>query len=403
MADLTPPPARRGIDPALLVILAGVAAALNVGKAPPAIPVLSVALGMTLVQAGFLLSLVQFAGMGFGIFAGLAADTLGLKRCMLTGLLTLALAGIGGGFANDATTLLVLRGVEGFGFLLAVMPGPGLIRQLVPRERVSPALGLWSAYMPLGIALSLLAGPLVLAPDTWPLWWWLIAAISLAAAAAIAWAVPGRAERGADSAPRPQAKQRLRQTLSARGPWLVAACFAVYAAQWMSVIGFLPTIYARAGVGATANGLLTALAAAVNIVGNVAAGRLLARGVRPQILLWTGFATMAFGALATFAEVDGTGLPPALRYVGVLLFSAVGGLIPGTLFSLAVSLAPNESTVSTTVGWMQQCSSIGQFIAPPLVALMAARAGGWQWTWMLTGGCALVGALLASPLGKRRR
>ena len=59
---MTANPAHR-VEPALLVILAGVVAALHVGKLPPAIPVLQEALGLTLVQAGFLLSLVQLAGM----------------------------------------------------------------------------------------------------------------------------------------------------------------------------------------------------------------------------------------------------------------------------------------------------------------------------------------------------
>ena len=65
------------IEPALLVILAGVVAALHIGKLPPAIPVLREALGLTLVQAGFLLSLVQLAGMTLGVVFGLVADRLG--------------------------------------------------------------------------------------------------------------------------------------------------------------------------------------------------------------------------------------------------------------------------------------------------------------------------------------
>ena len=88
-----------------------------------------------------------------------------------------------------------------------------------------------------------------------------------------------------------------------------------------------------------------------------------------------------------------------LRYAAVLMFSMVGGLIPGTLFSLAVRLAPNERTVSTTVGWMQQCSALGQFAGPPLVAWVAARAGGWQWSWVVTAGCAAAGLGLASVIG----
>ena len=77
-------------DPALLVVMGGVSAALHVGKLAPALPVLSETLGVTLVQAGFLLSLVQLAGMTLGLLVGLAADGLGLKRTMVAGLLILS-------------------------------------------------------------------------------------------------------------------------------------------------------------------------------------------------------------------------------------------------------------------------------------------------------------------------
>jgi MFS family permease len=86
---------------------------------------------------------------------------------------------------------------------------------------------------------------------------------------------------------------------------------------------------------------------------------------------------------------------PWLRYAGVLLFSACGGLVPGTLFSLAVRLAPHERNVSTTVGWMQQGSAAGQFAGPPLVAWLASQVGGWQWTWLATGLCCVVGGVLS--------
>jgi len=66
-----------------IVILAGVIAALHVGKLPPALPFLRDAIGVTLIQAGFLLSMVQFAGIALGLCVGLAADALGLKRSML--------------------------------------------------------------------------------------------------------------------------------------------------------------------------------------------------------------------------------------------------------------------------------------------------------------------------------
>jgi MFS family permease len=78
-----------------------------------------------------------------------------------------------------------------------------------------------------------------------------------------------------------------------------------------------------------------------------------------------------------------------------LLFSGVGGLVPGTLFSLAVRLAPGEQQVATTVGWVQQLSALGQFVGPPVVAAVAASAGGWQLTPLVSGLCCVVGAGLA--------
>ncbi|NKE66477.1 MFS transporter [Ramlibacter sp. RBP-2] len=395
--------------PALIVVLAGVAAALHVGKLAPALPVLSVELGVTLVQAGFLLSLVQLAGMALGVAAGLAADGLGLKRTMAGGLALLSLASVAGGWARDPYSLMALRAVEGAGFLLAAMPAPGLIRRLVDPSRVNPMLGLWGAYMPLGTAAALLIGPMVIAASGWPGWWWLLALVSAGMAAWLWVALPADPRHAAGGGPVPATRQsRLGQTLSAPGPWLVALAFAAYSSQWLAVIGFLPTMYAQAGLGTALAGAATALAAVVNMAGNVASGRLLQRGVPAQCLLYLGFAAMGLGAFVAFAPLADALDPPtagALRYAAVLLFSAVGGLIPGTLFSLAVRLAPAERAVSTTVGWMQQCSSLGQFAGPPLVGWVAARAGGWHWSWLVTGGCSLAGILLAWATGTllRRR
>jgi MFS family permease len=141
-----------------------------------------------------------------------------------------------------------------------------------------------------------------------------------------------------------------------------------------------------------------ALVAAVNMLGNIAAGRLLQRGVAAHQLLVIGFCTMALGAFVAFAVLPGAGgmpLPMWARYSGVLVFSLVGGMVPATLFALAAVLAPDESCVSTTVGWIQQLSACGQFLGPPLVGWVASLAGDWRWTWLVTGGCAMAGVVLA--------
>jgi len=402
---------------AFAVVLGGVSAALHLGKLPPAVPALQASLGIGLVEAGFLLSLVQVASMTLGLAAGLAADTIGLRRSMLAGLAVLTAAsllggGVGAGFFGNAHAvqwLLFLRAVEGIGFLLAVMPGPGLIRALTPPGADKAALGVWGAYMPLGVALALLLGPALIAWGGWGDWWWALSAVSAGSALWLWSAVPPDRVRSIPPASSGMPGgwwSRLRATVGERAPWMIALSFAVYSAQWMAVIGFLPAIYAGAGVPAGWNAVLTAIAAAMNIVGNLAGGRWLQRGVAPERLLQWGFVTMALGGMAAFAQAgqgaDALGLPPALRYAAVCAFSLGGGMVPATLFLLGVRLAPGPATVSTTIGLMQQASSLGQFLAPPAVAWVAHRVGGWHWTWAATLACSLAGMTLARRLGRIR-
>jgi MFS family permease len=376
---------------AWLVVAAGGVAALQVGKLPPALPALQAELGLSLVQSGFLLSMVQLAGLTLAVFMGLLADGMGLKRSMVRGLLLLALASGAGGLATSVQALLVLRAMEGLGFLLVALPAPALIRRLVPAQQLPGMLGVWGAYMPTGTALALLLGPLFIPAWGWHAWWWLFALVSLGMALWVARAIPADPPGVAPASA--GLLQRLARTLRARGPWWVALCFGLYSGQWLAVVGFLPSIYAQAGVSGLWLGVLTALAAAVNVGGNMASGRLLQWGWRPRSTLWLGFGAMALGSSLAFATfTDGQ---PWLRYTGVLLFSGLGGLVPGTLFTLAVRLAPGEQQVAATVGWVQQLSALGQFIGPPVTASLAAHAGGWQLTPLFTVGCCVGGAVLA--------
>lgn len=373
---------------AALVVGVGVTCALHIGKLPVAIPALQADLGVSLVQAGFLLSLVQVAGMTLGLLAGLAADRLGPRRVMLSGLLILVLGSAWGALAQSPQQLLASRAVEGLGFLLTVLPAPGLIRRHVADPPLLAAsLGWWGAYMPLGTALALLLGAPVVQVLGWQAVWWGLTACSALAWLALWQGLPPDAAQGAGAALGP----RLRRTLGAPGPWLVAVAFFLYSGQWLAVVGFLPTILTQAGIAGTAAGLLSAVVAAVNMGGNIGGGRWIARGGRPQVVMSVGYIAMGVGAVLAFA------LPgwPTLQYLAVLAFSGVGGLIPGTLFGVAMRLAPGEDTISTTVGWMQQFSALGQFVGPPLVAWVATQAGGWQLTWIATGACSLLGIWFA--------
>jgi CP family cyanate transporter-like MFS transporter len=380
--------ARSGSGATLAAVLtAAIVVSLNVGKMPPALPALRAEFGLDLVAASLLVSFFQLAGMLLGLFGGMLADRFGPRRVMRVGLVVAAAGSMLGALAPSMTVMLASRAVESAGFILAVLPGPALLARGVPPARLRGVMGAWSAYMPIGMALALAGSPLAYESVGWRSVWWAVALASLAMAVLLGRVVApdpaGRAPHGALSL--------VRDTLRSPRPWVLAVAFGCYASQWMGVFSFLPTLYTEAAVPLALAGTLTAAGVAVNVIGNLSSGVLLQRGVPRPVLIATAALTMIVGAWLCF----GSDAPFAVRYTGVLLFSAVGGLIPGTLFASTPAYAPHPRAVATTTGLMQQGSSLGQFLSPPLIAAVHAASGGWQHTWWATGALALGDLMMA--------
>ncbi|WP_369188415.1 MFS transporter [Streptomyces sp. R08] len=182
----------------VVVVAAGVAAGLQVWKVPPAVPFLRHDLSLSLVQAGTLLGIVQLAGMLGGLAVSLLAELIGERRCLSGGLVLLCLGSAAGGFAWSAAPLLVSRAVEGAGFILVAVTGPGLIRRTSPPGRLTTAMGFWGAYQGISTFAGLVVGALVLQVVSWRVWWWGMAVLALTP---LPWVLaPGAARRGGRAA-----------------------------------------------------------------------------------------------------------------------------------------------------------------------------------------------------------
>lgn len=399
-----------GFGPASIVVGAGVVGALNFGKLPPALPALQADFGLSLVQASWMVSLFMFGAALFGIAGGSIADRFGPRRVMVFGLLLMGSASAAGALATAPAVLFVSRAVESVGFLLAVLPGPALLRRVVSPESLRGWLGAWAAYMPAGMGFALIVTPGLMAVGGWRAAWWASASMALLWAAMIVFALPSRSSApdpdlptsgasAVSSHPARSLADNALATAGSIGPWLLALCFLFYAGQFVGIFSFLPSVYADAGVAPAVGALLTAIAVIANMAGNVAAGLLLQRGFLRQSLIAFAGVTMALSAWLAF----GSGAPFAACYAAILLLSAVGGLIPGTLFATAPFYAPSPSAVSTTVGLMQQGSGLGQIALPPVIAALAQYSGGWSATWIATGAAAMVTIALAWVIARYDR
>ena len=350
------------------IFTAGLAASAYMTKVPPALPGMREELGLSLVEGSFIATTFNVVGALTGMLAGAVCDRLGYKRVAVGGLLILALGGALGAFANSFLPLLGSRFLEGAGFILCVVSAPTLMTAATAnaRDRVK-ALGLWSAYMPTGGSLALLLAPALVGAWGWRGLWAVLAVAAAAGAVLFARLVPP---------PPPSPARSLRligETLRQKGYVAMALLFAFYVAQWTSVLIWLPTFLVEHGISTAAAAGATALMVIANIPGNLAAGMLLARGVRRGPLV------MAAAAVAALCEVGmlADALPGVVRFALVLAFSMFAGLIPGSIFAGLPVHAPTPQHIATGNGMALQTSQIGQFLGPLAIAWAATHLGGW--------------------------
>lgn len=383
----------------LAVLAAGIAAAMHIWKLPAALAGIQADLGTSLVQAGLLLGIIQLASVVGGLATAVGGEMAGLRRLLISGLVLLSTASALGAAAPDTGWLMAARTLEGVGFLLAVVVAPALIRKVAPPRRLNVALASWATFQGAATLIGLSAGALFLQAAGWREWWLVMAFLTLLPVPLLLRRVP-KDVAPTDAGLRP-ALRRVGRTIATRRPWIIGVVFACYTAQWMAVLGFLPSIYRSAGLDGPWPGILSAAVGGVNAVGALSAGPLIHRGLSERkIILWT-FLSMSVASVATFA-VDwgrfGSGL--IVQVVLIALFSAVGGLIPAAVTSYSVRIAPADGSVTAVLGLTQQIFNVGNFLGPMMFALLATTTGGWGTTWWLTCGLSALGMVLLAFLGK---
>lgn len=376
------------------VVAAGMVAAMQVGKGLIAGPLLQADLGLDLTALGWITSVFAIVGVVGGMPAGAMVAAVGDRRMLGTGM-SILIVGILIGAASPGFGLLILSRIfEGLGFLLIVVAGPAILMRIVAPARRDIVFALWSCFMPAGMAIAMLSGPLF---ESWQAIWWvnglvaLLSLLTVAAAVSPPQAGPRASLAGlhADAA----------ITLTNRGPVLLFVLFALYSLMSFTLSSFLPILLvSRMNVSLGTAGVLSALITLANVIGNLAAGNMLSRGVGRGRLVTIAATSMGAAGLWIFLSQSGD----ALTFALCVLFSAVGGLIPATLISTVPILSPRPALAPMAMGLLMQGSNLGQLIGPVAVGT-AIEAYGWASGAAFIAAGALCCIFLATTLDRALR
>ena len=348
------------------VVAAGVLSGAHIGKVPPALPAMRADLGLTLVETGYIATVVNIMGGLVGMFVGVFSDRFGHRRNALCGLALMAAGGLVGASAPGYALLLASRFLEGAGFILMGVAGVALIAHAASAADRQKAMALWSCYLPVGASFAMLVASALAALD-WRSLWLSIAALTVASLVVVWLTVPSRVSQGSVGMLRLGA-----EALAHPASLLLSLVFAGYVAQWAAFITWLPTfVVSERGGSATLAALLAGLWVGVNAPGVLAGGWLMANGARRSRIIVLASSLQALAATGAFAGF----LPDWGRYASALAFSFCGGLIPAAVFSGVAALARSPQHVGTTNGIVMQVSQLVQFASPVAVAWIASRLG----------------------------
>lgn len=374
------------------IILAGYLAALNVGKLSPIIPILQKELNLSFTQAALSLSLVQGAGMLFAFSIGALSEKVGLKRCLVFGVTILGVSSLAGFYIDNVISLYLFRFGEGIGFLTISICAPAILKRISQPETLNFKLGLWSSYMGVGVSLAVFTIPILL---EWLLWqevWAILGLISIFVAVMIQIFLKIDSNHTKDMVQQSSFWEIVKVTITHPPILCLAVIFSCYTSQWITVIGFLPSMYVSENIALRTAGMLTSIVVVANLVGTFGAGALLQRGILPSRLLNFGLISMLVTGILTFAMTNW--LAFELQYLSAILFSLLGGIIPTTVFAITLDFAPRVNAAAASVGLVLQISALAQFLIPPFSASLVSQSQQWLNIAVVTTAISILGLMM---------
>ncbi|MBM3511198.1 MAG: MFS transporter [Alphaproteobacteria bacterium] len=369
----------------IAVFLASVAGTLQIGKAPPALPILRAELGLDLVEGGWIASIVFLAGALTGAAGGMVADRIGYRRTVLGGFFCLLIGTVLGGAAPGFAVLLLGRFVEGIGYLAILVGGTPIVAAAATERDRRAALGLLSSYFPCGMTAAMLIAPLGLGLLGWRGLWAANIAVILALLALFLIWVPRRDFGFARASADRLTLADVGATLARPGPWLLAAMFVIMSICNFSIMAWMPTFFAEElGFSTTVAALLTAVFVASLIPFMAASGWFIQRGLPRWAMLSAAAVAIGTLPLGVFAP----DVAPVTRLACAVPLALLSSFIAGAAYAGVPLHAPDRRRFGVVTGVIVQGNTLGQFIGPPIIAALVVATGGWdgmRWLYPFVG------------------
>jgi len=382
----------RRLSAIAVLLVAGVLAGAQLGKIAPLVEWYRTEKGFSFVLSGWLTSAI-------GIFVALAAlpagwliERVGARPTVLAGSAALSAGALAMALLGDPNAILGARLVEGLGYVVLVIALPAAMSAISPPAWRTTVLAIWSCFVPVGFAISDLAGGWLI-PAYGPPAYLFIVGLAYPVISAIGIVLLARvSDVGGGQAAAFDGRLSTTLTLPVI---LVSICFGVWVVMTVSFFAFMPAYIASAGADMLASAGIIALTVPL---GNFFAAAV-TPGRSPRFIIWVGAVGLIGTVLLAYPTFAGTG--PWPMTLSAIAVAVLGGVTGSMLYAVIPPLVSRGGSVPIAIGMVAQFGGIGTLFGPPLAGHVIENAGWGGFALFLSGTAVICLVILAPLLGRK--
>jgi len=361
-----------------IVILLALAGAFCVAAPNMALSVLfeeiSADLDLNLVQVGIVWGFGSLFSMISGVVSGALGDSIGPKRVILIGIVTMSLAGAARGLTHTFPTMLMAVSLFGFSVPMVTISAYKLTGMWFPKEQLGFANGIFGTGMSLGFFTGAMFSATVLSPwlGGWRNVLFFYGGVSLLVF--IFWLFspshPSQAN-ASDQGPKISMRQAYAHTIKFKDLWLIGLGLLGVGGCLQGIYGYLPLFLRSQGwevVSADgALSLLHGLGILFTIPLTLASDRF---GIRKQMV-----------GIMMVMLIVGTLLLPTASHTWVWIAVFFIGIVRDTTLTLLITMVFDVERIGplyagTANGLVFVMLTFGNFISPPIGNKLATYGPG---------------------------
>ena len=361
----------------LLVVMTGIAP-VSLYLLVPALPQLATTFGRDIGIAQMTVSLYMVGIACSQLIMGPLSDRFGRRPVLLAGLCLMVAAGVACIFAENLPQLITARFLQALGGASGMVISRAIIRDLYPRERIGAMISLVIAVMMIAQMLSPLTGGLIETAFGWHAILYLITALALSTAIAIALALPETRREGSGQRGFGGDVSKLFGSRAFVGYML---CQVLASQIIFAFAGGGPYIVVtQMGRSSAEYGAWFATTAFAYLIGNVFCVRFAPRHSLER-LIWFGLALQVAGSLLNFIwSLAGINDVPSWLFGTQMIVMVGNAFVMANSAAGAISIRPEAAgTASGAMGFLQMglgslVSQVGAYLGGHFAATLPLTA-----------------------------